>query len=83
MNVFSRLARVDNSRRSELTPTFNSHLRLARAYFVILNTKRVILAEKGWRRLKRIGNDDLERLSQYFSKYTNGDRTSVRYWRPN
>ena len=27
----------------------------------------------GWRRVKRIGNDNFEKFSQFFSKYTNDD----------
>ena len=27
----------------------------------------------GWRRLKRIGNNDFEKFSEFFSKYTNDD----------
>ena len=36
------------------------------------NTKERNKDGRGWRRLKRIGNDDFEKLSQFFSKYTNG-----------
>ena len=40
------------------------------------NTKGVILEQKEQGRLrmaKIVGNDDFEKFSQFFSKYTNGD----------